>query len=131
MGFFSYRSAAGGAAPISREASLRSIPALNPGAECDYEEDGTVRVQISSRAPGGIWSLLRLPMRHRTYHLDNIGAFVLRHIDGERTVEELSRLLVREYKLNQREAILSLAEFLKSLTRRNIIALGITGERSG
>ncbi|NLF93458.1 MAG: PqqD family protein [Oligosphaeraceae bacterium] len=124
MFFFTSQTAAG-RTEISREESLGSIPALNPGAQCTEEEDGTVSVQVSSRAPAGFWARLGLPQRQRSYHLDSIGAFVLRSIDGERTVGDLCRLLVQKYNLNQREALLSLADFLKTLTRRNIIAIGV------
>ena len=41
---------------------------------------------------------------------------------------DLCRLLVQKYNLNQREALLSLADFLKTLTRRNIIAIGVKAD---
>ncbi len=115
---------------ISREEALLSVPALNPGLECTYEENGTVTLLVTSRRRSkGFWSRFQAPIRSKSYHLDCIGAYVLQNIDGERNVRQLSQLLVEKYKLNQREALLSLANFIKSLTQRNIIAIGIKASR--
>jgi hypothetical protein len=57
--------------------------------------------------------------------LDEIGTYVIRQIDGVRTVKELVEAFASAYRVNRREAELCMAEFLKSLVQRNIIAIGI------
>jgi len=129
MGLFSHTDNGERSAEISREEALLSVPALNPGLECTCEENGTVTVLVTSRRPKGFWARFQAPTRSKSYHLDCIGGYILQNIDGERNVRELSQLLVEKYKLNQREALLSLANFIKSLTQRNIIAIGVKAVR--
>lgn len=59
----------------------------------------------------------------RKVELDEVGSDVWRWCDGERTVREVVRELARCHKLHQREAEVSLTQFLQTLARRRFVGL--------
>jgi len=113
---------------VDRREAMASIPALVPGVLLETGDDGRVTAVVTSRRPTGFWARFMSPTVTKRIRLDEIGTFVIRQIDGKCTVRELVERFVAAYKVNRREAELSLADFLKSLTQRNIIAIGIRGK---
>ena len=65
------------------------------------------------------------PILERTVKLDELGAFVFRLIDGQRTVLQIVEAFQQRYKANRREAELSTVEFLRSLAQRRVISIAI------
>lgn len=59
----------------------------------------------------------------KQFELEEIGAFVWRLIDGNRTFEKISRELQSHYKMNRTEADASLAAFLQMLGDRGLITI--------
>ncbi|GAB4340391.1 MAG: hypothetical protein Kow0089_14000 [Desulfobulbaceae bacterium] len=59
----------------------------------------------------------------RKLELDELGTAVWRMIDGRKEVAELIDEFRREYRLDHREAELSVTAFLRELGRRGLIAL--------
>ena len=59
----------------------------------------------------------------KTFELDAVGRFVWDLCDGKRTVADIADLLAREKKLEIKEAEVSLATYLKTLTKKGIIAI--------
>ena len=112
--------------PIDRRRSLESIPVLNPGVRLEPEEDGRLLVIVPvTRARKGWLTRFQPRVFERKLRLDELGAFVLRQIDGDRPVRAIVESFVKQYGTTRREAELSTAEFLKSLARRNVISIGV------
>ncbi len=59
----------------------------------------------------------------RTVRLDELGSFVFKLLDNQRSVLKIIDIFAAHYKLNRREATLSTVEFLKLLARRNVISI--------
>ena len=97
--------------------ALQSIPALNPNVT--FEEC----VPVQRRK--GFWGRFQMPVSTHRIRLDEIGAFVVSQINGERTVQELIDAFAGKYRVGGREAKLCMADFLKSLAGRNVISIGI------
>jgi hypothetical protein len=114
-----------GSSLISRRDALRSIPAISPGVSYQEEEDGHLLIQVPVAARKGLFGLFRSKASIRKVRLDSIGAFVLKQIDGRRCVGDLIDAFAKQYRSNRREAELCVADFLKSLTQRNIIVIGV------
>lgn len=113
------------AAPISRRDALRSIPAITPGVTFRDDDDGHILVQIPVAPGRGFLGFFQTQARTRKVRLDSMGAFVIRQIDGRRCVADIVDAFASQYRSNRREAELCIADFLKSLTQRNIIVIGV------
>ena len=110
---------------VDRREALLSIPALVPGVTLEEGDDGRITAVVTSRRPDGFWARFMSRTMTRRVRLDEIGTYVIRQIDGIRTVKELVAAFASQYRVNRREAELCMADFLKSLAQRNIIAIGI------
>lgn len=124
MGLFGHDSNKG-PAPIDRREAMQSIPAINPGVTFQKEDDGHLMALVPTKRPSGFLSRFMASTSTRRIRLDEIGAFVIENINGKRTVQEIVDAFAAKYRVNRREAELSMADFLKSLVQRNIIAIGI------
>ncbi len=105
--------------------ALQSIPALNPNVTFEEDRDGRTVVCVPVQRRKGFWGRFQMPVSTHRIRLDEIGAFVVSQINGERTVQELIDAFAGKYRVNGREAKLCMADFLKSLAGRNVISIGI------
>jgi hypothetical protein len=105
--------------------ALQSIPALNPDVSLEEDKDGRTVVCVPVQRRKGFWGRFQMPVSTHRIRLDEIGAFVVSQINGERTVQELIDAFATKYRVNGREAKLCMADFLKSLAGRNVISIGI------
>ena len=105
--------------------ALQSIPALNPNVTFEEDRDGRTVVCVPVQRRKGFWGRFQMPVSTHRIRLDEIGAFVVSQINGERTVQELIDAFAGKYRVNDREAKLCMADFLKSLAGRNVISIGI------
>ena len=105
--------------------ALQSIPALNPNVTFEEDRDGRTVVCVPVQRRKGFWGRFQMPVSTHRIRLDEIGAFVVSQINGERTVQELIDAFAGKYHVNGREAKLCMADFLKSLAGRNVISIGI------
>ncbi|MDD4538042.1 MAG: PqqD family protein [Lentisphaerae bacterium] len=112
-------------APVSRRDALRSIPAIMPGVTYRDDDDGHVLVQVPVPPRRGFLGFFQTAASTRKVRLDSIGAFVIKQIDGRRCVADIVDAFASQYRSNRREAELCIADFLKSLTQRNIIVIGV------
>ncbi len=110
---------------IDRRAALAGIPVLMPGVELETGDDGRLTAVVHLKRPEGFLARFMHPVSSRRIRLDEIGSFVLSQIDGRRSVMEIIGCFIGKYRINKREAELSIAEFLGSLVKRNVIAIGI------
>lgn len=113
---------------VTREASFAARPVRNPVVEWDAESGGpdlqlTIPRRKNARANVLAW-MFGVP-DERKLVLDEMGSFVWRQCDGEHSVQDLVAELVRQYRLSQREATVSLTTYLRTLGRRNLVAFAV------
>ena len=113
---------------VTREASFAARPVRNPVVEWDSSSEGpdlmlTIPRRRSARANVLAW-MFGVP-DERKLVLDEMGSFVWRQCDGEHSVQDLVAELVRQYRLSQREATVSLTTYLRTLGRRNLVAFAV------
>ena len=110
---------------VNASEALQSIPALNPDVSFEEDRDGRTVVCVPVHRRPGFWGRFQMPVSTHRIRLDEIGAFVVSQINGERTVQELIDAFAGKYRVGAREAKLCMADFLKSLAGRNVISIGI------
>lgn len=110
---------------VTREEALGAQPLRNPAITWEVLDSGRVLLSIPLAARPWVrlvnW-LVPVPT-DRKVELDEVGSDVWQWCDGERTVAELVRELARAHKLNQREAEVSLTQFLQLLAKRRFLGL--------
>lgn len=115
---------------INRHRALGSYPVRNQAVE--WRAEGEQRTVLIARrredAVGRLLSLFFVVPKERKYELDAVGSYVWQRCDGRHTVEQLIRDLAARYKLNRKEAEVSLAEFLRRLGKRKLVALAVPRE---
>jgi hypothetical protein len=77
---------------------------------------------------GKILAWLFMVPESRPVVLDEIGTFVWKLCDGERSFADIAAALSQEYTISAREAEVSLAEFMRRLGRRGMIAFVLPKE---
>ena len=93
---------------------------LRPGRVSEWEErDGKVTLIVPRYGRGPIGSLLARLLRARpgNVHLDEVGSFVWRRIDGVATVAELADAMRREFGEKIEPVEDRLVLFMKTLLR--------------
>ena len=114
---------------MTRQESLDMIPLRNMEARTEVRENGLVLItyevavrpwfgKLASKV--GMWD--GRPMT-KQLELDEIGSFVWSLFDDARTVREVVDLFMERYKVQRREATLSVTEFIRMLGQRGLIGL--------
>jgi len=112
---------------LDRQDSLAAKPVLNRLVKLERDEDGNIILQVPRRDTAMARTVARvfgIPPYKRVA-LDELGTFVIELCDGQNTVREMVDKLAKRFKLNHREAEVSLSTFLRTLGRRSIIGLVI------
>lgn len=110
---------------VDRRRSLAGIPVLNPRVTIETAKDGNLYVRVEIQRGRGFFARFQPRVSVRRIQLDELGSFVLRQVDGNKTVEDLIHAFVAHFRANRREAELCVVDFLKSLMRRQVISIGI------
>jgi hypothetical protein len=101
------------------------VPRLAARVERQRVGSGVLRLRVPLRRAGRLtraWCwLLRLPAAVEV-ELDEIGTFVVERLDG-RTLGALADDLAGHLRLTRREAEVALADFMRLLSARRLIAL--------
>lgn len=110
---------------INRQTLLKIKPILDPKVVWETDVDGNVVIELN-RQPGIFGRLLGIffavPQKKKVV-LDELGSFVWIQCDGSTTVREISAGLRERYKLDRREAQVSLSLFFNDLSKRQLIEL--------
>lgn len=118
---------------LSRERFLSSRPLRNPAIGWERSDDGTITLKIP-RAKGGIVDLfaksLTLP-DYKQVKLDEVGSEVWQRLDGEMEVSQLIRWMNEQFKMNPREAEVSLGIYLEKLSERGYIVMLVPPPKPG
>lgn len=109
--------------PLDRRRSLAAIPVLNEGVRSAANEAGHVVVRVTLKRGRGFLARFQPALMERTVKLDELGSFVFKQIDGQRTTQDIIEAFMARYRPNRREAELSTVDFLKSLAKRGVISV--------
>jgi len=113
----------------ARREFLALRPMRNPALEWS-EEDGHVilEIKLAESWKTRILNLFFQVPRGRRVALDAIGTDVWQMLDGQHTIGQIAKSLASKYKLNAREAELSLQQFFKDLGRRGYVGFMVEAE---
>lgn len=111
---------------VSRKQSLASVIVPNEAIPVTRESSGLVSLEVpfapstliekAARFLGGSTATRRI-------ELDEVGSFVWEMFDGRTTVREMIDRMSQQYKLNRREAEVSLTAFVKTLAGRQLVVV--------
>lgn len=111
---------------VDRRRALESLPVRNQAVEWKNEgEQTTIVLRRREDWVGRLLSLAFVVPRERKIELDQAGSYVWQQLDGQHTVSDLAEGLARKYKLNRKEAEVSLTDFLRKLGKRKLIAIAV------
>lgn len=115
---------------LTRAQAMAARPIRNPSLPWHENEEGLVVVTLPRRKDfvGQLLAWLFMVPESRPVSLDQIGTMVWHLCDGEHSVHDIAKMLADRYKITLREAEVSLAEFLRRLGRRGMIALALPKE---
>ena len=112
---------------LDRREAMSARPVLNRLVKLERAQDGNIVLQVPRPDNMMVRWVSRnfgLPAYKRVA-LDELGTFVIEHCNGEDTVRELVDKFAKRFRLNRREAEVSMSTFLRDLGRRSIIGLVI------
>ena len=112
-------------AQIDRRQSLDGIPVLNEQVSCENDKTGRLVINIKLKRGNGFLARFQPPVLERNVRLDEIGGFVFKLIDNQRSTLEIVNMFLSKYCVNRREATLSVVDFLKSLVKKGVISIVI------
>ena len=110
---------------IDRRQSLDGIPVLNEQISCKNDNTGRLVINIKLKRGNGFLARFQPPVLERNLKLDEIGGFVFKLIDNQRSTLEIVDMFLSKYRVNRREATLSVVDFLKSLVKRGVVSIVI------
>lgn len=94
---------------------LDRIAVRNPDLEWSIEPTGETAVTVKRRGFFGT--------KAKKYVFDEIGSYVLRLMDGRRTLREIAQILASEKNMDIRQAEASLVSYVNQLQSRGVIKL--------
>jgi hypothetical protein len=118
---------------LTREQSLAARPVRNSSLTVNRDDDGSVVLRIQRKKTwwaNVLAKVLRMPDSKKVA-LDEIGTTVWDMCDGKHTVQSIIDGFVKKYKLNRREAEVSMFAYLKNLAERGFIGLVVDGQGDG
>lgn len=104
---------------------MDGIPVLNEHVSCTNDNTGRLVINIKLKRGTGFLARFQPPVLERNVKLDEIGGFVFKLIDNQRSTLEIIELFLEKYRVNRREATLSVVDFLKSLVKRGVVSIVI------
>ena len=108
---------------LDRRQALAGVPVFNRSVRLeDKPADGLVLRMDELRGPGFL-DRFRPRRSERCYELDAFGAFVVRRIDGQRTVLAIVDGFQKEFGMSRRESELGVVAFIKMLMQRRVISV--------
>ena len=118
---------------LSREQSLSAIPIQNNAVSVSRDDAGLVSISIPRKDSWWVNALSRVffvPEEKRV-GLDEIGSYVWDLCDGKNDVRSIIGQFQKEYRLNRKEAELSMLNYLKMLAKKKLIGLLIKEPQQG
>jgi hypothetical protein len=115
---------------LTRAQAMAARPIRNPGLAWHLNDEGVAVVTLPRRDDtwGKLLAWLFMVPESRPVSLDHVGTAVWQMCDGEHSVHDIATALSERHKISTREAEVSLAEFLRMLGRRGMVALALPKE---
>jgi hypothetical protein len=111
---------------LDRKATLMLRPGRNSLLTWERRETGETILTVPANERAGrltLWLAKRLKApSERLVELDEVGGFVWELCDGQHTVDSIVQKTGKQYRMNRREAEVSVSMFLQMLHERNFIA---------
>ena len=114
---------------LTRDAMLESRPARNELLAWEKTEEGEVRITVTRQETWKtrlLSKLFYIPEK-RTITLDEVGAQVWQMCDGRTSVADMIEGLRDRYKLDRKEAEVSLLSYLKTLGQKRFVGFLVEG----
>ena len=113
---------------ITREQMLGSKPMRNQAVSWEKDGDGEVLIRIPRGEYG--WKIKLLSKffyipKDRKISLDEVGSQVWVMCDGETRVKDIIDALRKKYKLNRKEAEISLVTYLRELGKKGLVGFAV------
>ncbi len=110
---------------VDRQGALTLRPGRNSQLTWEKQDEGKTMLTVPINEKAGklaqlLAKWLRAPAE-RHVELDEVGGYVWELCDGSNTVEAIVQKTGREYKMNRREAEVSVTMFLQMLHEKNYI----------
>jgi len=115
---------------LTREQSLAAVPVLNQLITKERNADGKLVVNVPRKRTSMvrlIAKVFRLPP-YKQIELDELGSYAVELCDGRNTVADVVDRFAEKFRLNRREAEVSMVSYLESLAKRGIIGFAVPQE---
>ncbi len=108
---------------MDRQGALTLRPARNSALTWETSEPGKtmLTVPLEHKGPTRVLARVMRAPTERRVELDEVGGFVWELCDGTNTIEAIVQKTGKEYKMNRREAEVSVTMFLQMLHEKNYI----------
>lgn len=117
--------------PLTKEQTLAVTPIRNPHVSWESVEGGEILLKIPRRADKLgklIGKVFRVP-DYKEVVLDEVGSSVWELCDGKRDMGSVISETSKKYKLNRREAEVSVTTYIRTLAERKLVGLMQRGGR--
>ena len=111
---------------------LSSRPARNDLLTWEKNDSGEARITVTRQDNWRVRLLSKVfyVPKERTITLDEVGSMVWQMCNGRTTVSQMIEGLSKEYKLDRKEAEVSLLSYLKTLGQKRFIGFVLESETS-
>ena len=116
---------------LTRPQALAVVPVHNSSLSWEKVEGGEIALRVPRRSDGLgriMARMFRVP-EHKEILLDEVGASVWEMCDGRHDIGGIITETSKKYKLNRREAEVSVTTYIKTLAERRLIGLTHRGGR--
>jgi len=112
---------------LTREQSLAAVPVLNQLITKERNAKGKLVVNVPRKRTNMvrlIAKVFRLPP-YKQLELDELGGYAVELCDGRNTVADVVDKFAEQFRLNRREAEVSMVSYLETLAKRGIIGFAV------
>jgi hypothetical protein len=112
---------------LTRQEALSALPVRNQALKAEPGPEGELTLTVPRREDwvGKLLASLFAVPKERKIVLDRVGADIWQLCDGQNTVQQIIARLSEQYKLNRKEAEVSLTAYLRQLGRRGLIGFAV------
>jgi len=112
---------------LSKEQAMAAFPLRNEGLQAAVADNGELSVTIPRRKDwlGKVLSIVFVVPKQRHVVLDAVGADVWGMCDGQHTVSDVIGGIAEKYRLNRKEAEVSVTTYMRQLGKRGLLAFAV------
>jgi hypothetical protein len=112
---------------LDRQQAMAAVPVLNQLVTIEHNDRGHALLNLPRRRTSMVRLIskaFRLPP-YKRLELDELGTYAVELCDGSNTVSGIIARFAKRFRLNQREAEVSMVSYLQTLAKRGVISLVI------